>query len=224
MSIYDWFSPRGGNGDRKLAVIGGRLEDGNALIYGEMHRLSGGRILVFPTASAEPEAVGPETVQVFQSYGFDAALSPVHGPNAVAAAQDPANAAEVARYGKRLFHRRQSVHIVEALAPGGVETPVLAAIREAHSPRRPHRGSSGRRRHDVARHDRRRNLARRHRPWRDRDPEQPAMLLGEGLGFFPTASSISISSSAAGSAGSSSRWPRPASSAASASTRTPPCS
>lgn len=185
MSIHEWFSPRGGNGDRKLAVIGGRLEDGNALIYGEMHRLSGGRILVFPTASAEPEAVGPETVQVFQSYGFDAALSPVHGPNAVAAAQDPANAAEVARYGSVYFTGGNQVHIVEALAPGGVETPVLAAIREAHARGGLIAGSSagaammsramivGGTSLDATVHG------------VTEDPEQPGMLLGEGLGFFP---------------------------------------
>ena len=34
-------------GGRRLAVIGGRLEDDNAAVYAEMHRLSGGRILIF---------------------------------------------------------------------------------------------------------------------------------------------------------------------------------
>ena len=46
-----------GAAGNKLAVIGGRLEDNNLALYAEMHRLSGGRILVFPTASAEPKAV-----------------------------------------------------------------------------------------------------------------------------------------------------------------------
>ena len=75
---------KGGDGlPGKLAVIGGRLEDNNAAIYAEMHRLSGGRILVFPTASAEPEEVGEETVQAFRGHGFAAEMAPLHaGPGA----------------------------------------------------------------------------------------------------------------------------------------------
>ena len=49
--------PLAGN-NPKLAVIGGRLEDDNDAIYAEMHRLTGGRIVVFPTASSEPDVVG----------------------------------------------------------------------------------------------------------------------------------------------------------------------
>ena len=77
----------------RLAVIGGRLEDDNAAIYAQMHRLSGGRILVFATASSEPEEVGRETVEVFRAHGFDVGLSAVHGPEAAKAAADPAQAA-----------------------------------------------------------------------------------------------------------------------------------
>ena len=73
-----------------LALIGGRLEDSNVAIYAEMHRLSGGRILVFPTASSEPEAVGQETVQVFRSHGFDVEIAPLAPANAARLARDPA--------------------------------------------------------------------------------------------------------------------------------------
>jgi len=62
---------------RRLAVVGGRLEDDNAAIYAEMHRLSGGRILVFPTASSEPVEVGEETLAVFRSHGFEAEVAPL---------------------------------------------------------------------------------------------------------------------------------------------------
>ena len=43
--------PLAGN-NPKLAVIGGRLEDDNDAIYAEMHRLSGGRIVVRPSDNA----------------------------------------------------------------------------------------------------------------------------------------------------------------------------
>ena len=77
--------PLAGN-NPKLAVIGGRLEDDNDAIYAEMHRLSGGRIVVFPTASSEPDVVGAETVAVFRNHGFDVALAAIHGEGAAVAA------------------------------------------------------------------------------------------------------------------------------------------
>lgn len=184
MSFYDWFSLRD-EPSRRLAVIGGRLEDGNAEIYGEMHRLARGRILVFPTASGEPEEVGLETVQVFQSYGFEAELSPVFGPGAAAAACDPANAAQVTRLGSVYFTGGNQSTIVNTLAPEGVETPVLAAIRAANAAGGLVAGSSA-------------GAAMMSKVMIvggtsldaivygvTQDPEQPGMLLGEGLDFFP---------------------------------------
>ncbi|OYY09381.1 MAG: cyanophycinase [Rhizobiales bacterium 35-68-8] len=184
MSFSDWFTLRD-EPQRRLAVIGGRLEDGNADIYGEMHRLSGGRILVFPTASGEPEEVGVETVQVFRSYGFEAELSPVYGPGAAAAAQDAANAAQVTRFGSVYFTGGNQTTIVETLSPGGVESPVLAAIRTANAAGGLVAGSSagaammskvmivGGTSLDAVVHG------------VTDDPEKPGMLLGEGLDFFP---------------------------------------
>lgn len=184
MPLSDWFTLSDAP-QRRLAVIGGRLEDGNAEIYGEMHRLSGGRILVFPTASGEPEEVGIETVQVFRSYGFEAELSPVFGPHAVAAAQNPVNAAQVALFGSVYFTGGNQATIVETLAPGGVESPVLAAIRAANAEGGLVAGSSagaammsevmivGGTSLDAVVHG------------VTDDPEQPGMLTGTGLGFFP---------------------------------------
>lgn len=184
MSFSDWFT-LSSEPQRRLAVIGGRLEDGNAEIYGEMHRLSGGRILVFPTASGEPEEVGVETVQVFRSYGFEAELSPVFGPNAVAEAQNPVNATQVALFGSVYFTGGNQTTIIETLAPGGVESPVLAAIRAANAAGGLVAGSSagaammsevmivGGTSLDAVVHG------------ITEDPEKPGMLTGTGLGFFP---------------------------------------
>ncbi len=186
MSFYDWFSLRlSDEPTRRLAVIGGRLEDGNAAIFGEMHRLAQGKIVVFPTASGEPEEVGIETVQVFQAYGFEAELSPVYGPNAAAAALDPANAAQIERMGSVYFTGGNQTTIVDTLAPGGVETPVLAAIRAANQAGGLVAGSSagaaimskvmiiGGNSMDAMVHG------------VTPDPEKPGMLISEGLDFFP---------------------------------------
>ncbi|TCT06822.1 cyanophycinase [Aquabacter spiritensis] len=186
MSFYDWFSLRTSDEPmRRLAVIGGRLEDGNAAIFGEMHRLAQGRILVFPTASGEPEEVGVETVQVFRAYGFEAELSPVFGPGAAAAARDPANAAQVERLGSVYFTGGNQATIIESLAPGGIESPVLAAIRAANAAGGLIAGSSA----GAAIMSKvmivgGTSLDAMVNGVTD-DPERPGMLLGEGLDFFP---------------------------------------
>ncbi|MFT4012245.1 MAG: cyanophycinase [Paracoccus sp. (in: a-proteobacteria)] len=169
----------------KLAVIGGRLEDDNDAIYAQMHRLSGGRILVFPTASGEPEAVGAETVAVFAAHGFDAAMAPVHGAGAAQAARDPAIAALVADYGSVFFTGGDQALITGALAPGGAESPVLAAIRAAHAAGGLIAGSSAGAAvmSDVMIEGGTSLEAATYGVVRDAD--QPGMLLGRGLGFFP---------------------------------------
>jgi hypothetical protein len=95
MARWTRIAPGAADAPRRLAVIGGRLEDGNAEIYGEMHRLSGGRILVFSTASSEPTAVGAETLEVFHGHGFEAALAPLHDAAPGAGADDAALAAMI---------------------------------------------------------------------------------------------------------------------------------
>lgn len=115
-----------------LALIGGRLEDRNAAVYGELHRLSGGRVLIFPTASTEPGPVGQESLQTFRSYGLEAEIVPLLPENASVTAHDPELAARIADFGSVFFVGGDPLRIVEALSPGGDETPVLAAIRAAH--------------------------------------------------------------------------------------------
>ncbi|MFT3974606.1 MAG: cyanophycinase [Amaricoccus sp.] len=168
----------------RLAVIGGRLEDTNAAVYAEMHRLSGGRILVFATASGEPEAVAAETVQVFLSHGFAAEASPLTA-EAAHLAGDPAVAAQVRAVGSVYFTGGDQAKIVATLAPGGVETPVLAAIRAAQAAGGLVAGSSA-------------GAAMMSHPMilggtsiesvihgLVTDPERPGLLVGDGLGFFP---------------------------------------
>ncbi len=172
-------------GAGKLAVIGGRLEDGNVAVYAEMHRLSGGRILVFPTASSEPKAVGEETVQVFREHGFDAEVAPLTLANARTLASDPALCARVAAYGSVYFTGGDQAKIVGALAPIGGETPILAAIRAAQAAGGLIAGSSA-------------GAAMMSQPMIlggtsiesvvhgvTENPERPGLLMGEGLGFFP---------------------------------------
>ena len=176
--------PLAGN-NPKLAVIGGRLEDDNDAIYAEMHRLSGGRILVFPTASSEPDVVGAETVAVFRNHGFDAALAGIHGEGAAAAAQDPAIVQLVEDYGNVFFTGGDQALITSALAPQGVESLVLAAIRRVHAAGGLISGSSagaaimsgimieGGTSLEAATYG------------VVTDPDMPGLLLRHGLGFFP---------------------------------------
>jgi cyanophycinase len=120
-------------GGLKLAVIGGRLEENNLAVFGEMHRLAGGRILVFPTASAEPKAVGLESAQAFRSHGFEAEVVRLTAENARKVAQDASLVARIGEFGSVYFTGGDQAKIVAALAPDGVETPVLKAIREAQA-------------------------------------------------------------------------------------------
>ena len=168
-----------------LAIIGGRLEDDNAAVYSEMHRLAGGRIVVFATASSVPEEVGAETVDVFRSYGFDAVLAGVHGPGAGQAAQDKAIADLVTDYGSVYFTGGDQALITGALAPFGRESRVLKAIRKAQRKGSLVAGSSagaaimsevmfsGGTSLEAATYG------------VVGDADEPGMLLAPGLGFFP---------------------------------------
>jgi cyanophycinase len=169
----------------KLAVIGGRLEDSNAAIYGEMHRLSGGRIMIFPTASAVPGEVGEESLAAFRSHGFEAEVAPLHDEADPGSARDPALAARVAQVGSVYFTGGDQAKIVAALAPGGAETPVLAAIRDMLAGGGLLAGSSA-------------GAAMMSQPMLlggtsleavvhgvTDDPDRPGLLMGTGLGFFP---------------------------------------
>ncbi len=169
----------------KLAVIGGRLEDNNLALFAEMHRLAGGRILVFPTASAEPKEVGIEGAQAFRSHGFEAEVAALTIDNARKMAHDPGLVARIEAMGSVYFTGGDQAKIVGALAPGGVETPVLRAIRAAQAAGGLVAGSSA-------------GAAMMSGPMIlggtsiesvvhgiTKDPERPGLLMGTGLNFFP---------------------------------------
>ncbi|MEM0929869.1 MAG: cyanophycinase [Pseudomonadota bacterium] len=170
--------------DRKFAIIGGRLEDDNRRIYREMRRLCGGRILILPTASSEPKEVGEETLAAFEMHGFIAEVLDVTEENAPQAAHDPALVAKVKEVGSVYFTGGDQSKILAALAPGGVDTPLLTAIREAHAAGGLLAGSSagaammseamivGGTSFEAMFHG------------HSQDPEEPGLLLGQGLGFF----------------------------------------
>ena len=169
----------------KLAIIGGRLEDDNAAIYDEMRRLSGGRIVVFPTASSVPDEVGAETVGVFSAYGFDTVLAGVHGPGAAEAAQDQAIADLVEDYGSVYFTGGDQALITAALAPQGRDSRVLKAIRRAQRNGALTAGSSaGAAVMSDVMISGGTSLEAATYGVVD-DPDQPGMLLEPGLGFFP---------------------------------------
>ena len=112
---------------RSLAVIGGRLEDSNVAVFAEMHRLAGGRILVFPTASAEPEAVGAGEPAGLPRARLRRRGGAAHPENAAASPSDPALVARVARLRQRLLHRRR---------PGQYRRLARAGRRRDPAPRR----------------------------------------------------------------------------------------
>ena len=169
----------------KLAIIGGRLEDDNAAIYDEMRRLAGGRIVVFATASSVPDEVGPEAVDVFRAYGFDAVLAGVHGAGAVGAAQNKAIADLVEDYGSVYFTGGDQALITGALAPKGRESRVLKAIRKAQRNGALIAGSSaGAAIMSEVMISGGTSLEAATYGVVD-DPDQPGMLLEPGLGFFP---------------------------------------
>ena len=169
----------------RLAVIGGRLEDDNAAIYAELHRMSGGRILVFPTASGEPREVGEEQVEVFRGHGFDSEMVELTTETADWMPWDQPTLDKVADFGSVYFTGGDQALIVAALAPGGAETPLLGAIRAAQGAGGLVSGSSA-------------GAAMMSEPMIlggtsleamvhgvTEDPVQPGLLMGKGLGFFP---------------------------------------
>ncbi len=170
---------------RRLAVVGGRLEDDNAAIYAEMHRLSGGRILVFPTASSEPVEVGEESLAVFRAHGFEAEVARLHGGRKGQRAADPELIAQIHRVGHFYFTGGDQAKILAALLPGGQPSPALTAIRAAHDKGGLLAGSSA-------------GAAMMSDPMLQggtslealvhgvtENPADLGLLLGTGLGFFP---------------------------------------
>ncbi len=169
----------------KLAIIGGRLETDNAAVFAELRRLSGGRIAILATASGEPDEVAAETAELFASHGMLPAIIPIHGPGAPAAAQDARVAAALEACGSAYFTGGDQALITGAFLPGGQKSPAFWALERMVTAGGLLAGSSAGAAclsgpmilggssvqalvHGVT-----------------DDPEQPGMMMGTGLGFFP---------------------------------------
>lgn len=184
MAPWSTLAARAAAGGQRLAVIGGRLEDENVAIYTEMRRLSGGRVLIFPTASSEPRTVGEETAQVFRGHGFEAEVVPLDIQSAGTLAFDPALAARITGAGGVYFTGGDQAKIVGALVRGGRETPVLQALRALHAGGGLIAGSSA----GAAMMSERMLLGGTSLEsvvhGLTENPDRPGLLLGPGLGFF----------------------------------------
>ncbi|MEO1251933.1 MAG: cyanophycinase [Pseudomonadota bacterium] len=167
-----------------MAIIGGRLEDNNRAVYREMRRLAGGRILILPTASSEPVEVGEETRAVFAAHGFSVEVAPVYSENAAQTAHDPAIIERVTSIGSVYFTGGDQSNIYNALRQNGKETPLLRAIRRSFNAGGLLAGSS------AGAAIMSRNMILGGTSFEavvhgvSDDPEEPGLLVGDGLGFF----------------------------------------
>jgi cyanophycinase len=124
-------APRG-----SLVIIGGALRGDNAPVWARIVQLAGGkgaRIAVFASAAARPERAGQSNAERLQWYGADAFVVPVAvkltGTDYLAAADDPALAAQVRAAGGAYFAGGDQGRITQALRrPDGSNTLVLDAL------------------------------------------------------------------------------------------------
>ncbi|MCI5046349.1 MAG: cyanophycinase [Aquisalinus sp.] len=170
---------------RRMAIIGGRLEDDNRAVYREMRRLAGGKIAIFPTASSEPVEVGEETDAAFLSHGFKTDVIPVYSENAHQSAFDPEILARIEAAGSVYFTGGDQAKIVASLLQNGKETPLLKTIKRLFKGGGLLAGSSagaammskimilGGTSFESVVHG------------ITDDPDEPGLLVGKGMGFFP---------------------------------------
>lgn len=118
-------------------AIGGALRDDNAAVWTRIVELAGGRgarFVVLATASGDPTAAADGTIAALVAHGAVAEALPVTpalpGVDVAAAVRDPALVAKVRAANGVFFTGGDQGRIVDALRPGGVESPLLAAIRE----------------------------------------------------------------------------------------------
>jgi cyanophycinase len=117
--------------------IGGALREDNAAVWTRLVELAGGpgaRFVVLATASGDPEAAARGTIAALNAHGAVAEALPVapelKGVDLAAAVRDPALIDEVHAANGVFFTGGDQGRIVDTLRPGGVESPLLLAIRE----------------------------------------------------------------------------------------------
>ena len=168
----------------RLAIIGGRLETDNSIVFEAMKPLCGGRIAVIPVASDIPEEVGIEAVESFSANGIRAELIPLFWRQPDDAFKQNI-AAQIESSGSVFFTGGDQSRIVHALMRNGQETPVLNSIRALHRGGGLVAGSSA----GAAIMSRQMILGGTSNEALSHglvdDPEVPGLALGAGLGFFP---------------------------------------
>lgn len=117
--------------------IGGALKYDNDAVWGRLVELAGGpgaRFVVLATAAGNPERSARQIVDALTRRGAVAEALPVSarlvGVDVSRAVQDPALIAKVRAANGVFFSGGAQERIVDALAPGGVESPLLSEIRQ----------------------------------------------------------------------------------------------
>ena len=117
--------------------IGGALRDHNDEIWGRVVQLAGGagaRFAVFGIASENPDGSAAANIAMLQKHGAVAThvrVAPqIPGIDLAAAVRDPQWIAAVRGARGIFFGGGDQSRIVDTLAPGGVPSPLLLAIRE----------------------------------------------------------------------------------------------
>ena len=118
-------------------AIGGGLRDDNSAVWSRLVGLAGGpgaRFVVLATASGDPEAAARGTIAALTAHGALAVhlrVAPeLKDVDLARAVRDPALIDQVRAANGVFFTGGDQGRIVDTLRPGGVESPLLAAIRE----------------------------------------------------------------------------------------------
>lgn len=118
-------------------IIGGALRDDNASVWSRLVELAGGRgarFVVLATASGDPEAAARGTIVALAAHGAvaeDLRVAPeLKGVDVRRAVRDPALLDKVRAADGVFFTGGDQARIVDTLRPDGVDSPLLAAIRE----------------------------------------------------------------------------------------------
>lgn len=118
-------------------AIGGALRDDNAAVWSLMIELAGGpgaRFVVLATASGDPEAAARGTIAALEAHGavgeFLRVAPELKDVDNAKAVRDAALIAKVRAANGVFFTGGDQGRIVDTLRPGGVESPLLLAIRE----------------------------------------------------------------------------------------------
>lgn len=129
-------APRVAGAQGITVAIGGALQDENALVWQRLVLLAGGpgaRYVVFATAAGEPEAAAARIVANLQRHGAVAEAIPVAprlpGIDLAAAVQDPRWIERVGAARGVFFSGGAQSRLLDTLRPGGIDSPLLLAVR-----------------------------------------------------------------------------------------------